>query len=1631
MDTSLIGVRSRQVLMDELDSMVTANAAPAEVEPFKKFVRHYLENYPMEDWQSRQVRDLFSCCVSLWYFLKGSALKGEGLKQGPDEQGRAKVFNPNLEEHSWECGRTVIHVLQTDMPFLVDSIRLALQRRELAIHLIKSTVMPVARDSRGSLVDIKENTDEVDATGVVSCKREALVYVEVNLLLREEEHLAIAGELLSVLRDVAGVVGDYYPMLSKISETAENLSQNCPGADEALSFLNWLPDGHFTFLGYREFDYLKQKNKKGLQEKTDTRLGIFKKLTDESEFIAEKDFRPGMQNFYDSSDIVYFSKSATRSNVHRSIYPDYLVIKKFDEQGKACGEVRFLGLLTYSVHTIPPAEIPIVRRKTAAVMKRSGLDPAGHDGKNLHRVIENFPRDELFQSDEDTLLDNVMAVASINERHIVRVIMREDSFGHFVNCMVYVPRESYNTQVRIEIENLIGSVLDTKDFDSTTYFSESSLARAQFIFKVDPDQQLDYDVRQLEAAIVDIIRDWKDHLQSSLIEHHGETRGIKLYSEFKDAFSHGYQETFDARTAVHDIEMLSGLHSESDIAMNFYHPVTADNQTMYFKIMHLHDPIELSDVIPILENLGLRVLGEHPFKIKTKGGLVWLHDFELTLSLPVTLDVHAVRNLFEQAFSAIWRGEAESDPFNKLVLGARLNWREVYLLRTYARYMKQTAFNSSHEYIADTLSTHPDITRNIVALFKAFFDPRIKHGTDKDEERLERLSNKILNALEGVANLNEDKVLRRYYELVCGTLRTNFFQQDSDGNVKSYISIKFSPRDIPDIPEPRPLFEIFVYSPRIEGVHLRGGKVARGGLRWSDRLQDYRTEVLGLVKAQQVKNAVIVPNGAKGGFVAKYLHAEMTREEFQSEGIACYKIFIQGLLDITDNLVEGKIVVPDSVRRRDADDPYLVVAADKGTAAFSDIANEISLRYKHWLGDAFASGGSQGYDHKGMGITARGGWVSVQRHFREQGIDVQTTDFTVVGIGDMSGDVFGNGMLQSQHICLVAAFNHMHIFIDPAPDPQQTYAERKRLFVMPRSSWADFNSDLISKGGGVFSRSAKSISITPEMKKVFAINEDKMAPNDLISALLKAPVDLLWNGGIGTYVKASSEAHSVVGDKTNDSLRVNGRDLRCKVIGEGGNLGMTQLGRVEYCLNGGACNTDFIDNAGGVDCSDHEVNIKILLDELVANGELTSKHRNLFLAEMTDEVAGLVLQNNYRQTQAISMAEHQALARANEYRRFINFLEAQGRLDRQLEFLPGDEEIVERQGKSKSLTRSELSVLISYAKVMLKEILSESTFADDDYVAKEIETAFPLKLRGKYKKEMYAHRLRREIVGTQVANDFINNLGITSAHRLLETTGADMAEIAKAYIISRDVFCLEEFQQYIKSLDNKVPALFQMDIIINMVRRVRRGTRWFLRNRRGGLNPAKEIAVFKDAMTEVQKLTADVLDGWAKEEWQERRQRLVKQNIPQEWIVPLSTPDNLFSGLGVVEASLIADVKIKVVAEVFFMLMDRLSLNWFANQLTDVNVESYWQAVARESFIDDLEAQLRKLTIALVRMESGSGWPEVLDRWEEKHRYLIDRWKSMVNEVQGSQVTDYAMFSVALRELIDLTQATEHSGSLD
>lgn len=1587
---------------------------------FSDWVSLFLKHYPLDAWQERPVTDLYGCCFGLWHFMQTPAVVGEA---------RVSVFNPSLEEHRWECGRTVICVLQRDMPFIVDSLRLELQRQETQIHTIKSTVLGVKRREDGEVEQLVADT-QISALPDINFTKESLVYMEISLRPSEADHTRLVRALKAVFEDVVRVVDDYKLVLDRLESVKSALLAHQKYA-ESSAFLDWLAKSHFSFLGYREFDYVKNNAPAGLVEDVSARLGIFKKISSDNNFVAEQDFVSGVENFYASDDVIWISKSATRSNVHRGVYPDYIVVKKLNTKGEVVGECRFLGLFTYSVYTLPATDIPIVREKVARVVTFSGLDPASHDGKNLRRVIENFPRDELFQSDQDTLNENITSVANINERHVVRLLMRTDSFGHFVSCLVYVPREVYTTRIREKLEEIIGRHLHSSDFDSTTYFSESVLARAHIVFKVDPTQAAHIDLAKIEGEIRSVTRNWDDSLLAVLVEKYGETSGVNLYGSYRNAFSPGYQENFAARAAAHDIQLAETLHEDKSIAMNFYQTVGDADNTIRFRVMRQSHPIELSDVIPVLENLGLRVLGERPYKILRRARpMVWLHDFELRYGLSNSVDVHAARSLFEQAFSSIWNKEVESDEFNRLVLGARINWREVNLLRAYAAYMKQTGFNSSQDFIANTLAVHLDVTRNLVALFKAYFDPRLHKKDKEDEQRVTRLKDKIVEQLDGVKNLNEDKVLRRYLEMFDGSLRTNFFQKEADGTFKPYISIKFSPRQIHGIQEPRPLFEIFMYSPRVEGVHLRGGKVARGGLRWSDRLQDYRTEVLGLVKAQQVKNAVIVPNGAKGGFVAKQLNPAMSRDEFMAEGISCYQMFIRSLLDVTDNVNGEHIVPPVNVVRRDEDDPYLVVAADKGTATFSDIANEISLDYGHWLGDAFASGGSQGYDHKGMGITAKGAWVSVQRHFRERGVDVQNEDFSVIGIGDMAGDVFGNGMLLSEHICLTAAFNHLHIFIDPTPKSAESFIERKRLFETPRTSWLDYNADLISKGGGVFSRDAKTIAISPEMKKVFGIEASSLAPTDLITALLKAPVDLIWNGGIGTYVKASSESHAQVGDKANDGLRVDGNELRCAVFGEGGNLGMSQLGRVEFCLNGGACNTDFIDNAAGVDCSDHEVNIKILLDKLVAEGDLTQKQRNATLVEMTNQVSDLVLQNNYRQTLAISLARFQVTSRVNEYRRFMSYLESKGKLNRKLEFLPSDDQVVERHGHGKSLTRPELSVLISYAKVVLKEALIASDITEDAYVAAEVETAFPELLRKKYKKEVYNHKLLREIVGTQVANDLINNLGITAGHRLLETTGATISEVAKAYVVSRDVFQFNEFQAYIKSLDNKVPSEFQAELMAKMIRRVRRGTRWFLRNRRGGIDAKKEVDVFKSGIETLNHLTQEVVEGRAREDWNARYERLIERDVPEVWARRLAMPDNLFSGLSVVEATMVAHADNTEVTDVFYLLLERLNLNWFATQLSDVKVETYWQALARESYIDDLEAQLRKLIISLVRLKQGRPWEELILIWEEVNRDLIDRWRAMVTEVEGTTTTDYAMFAVALRELIDLAQATDHCDAL-
>lgn len=1603
--------------VQDLHSFAREKLPAADLSEFMKFVELYFSRFPLEELAGRYLVDVFGSVYQWWKYIQ----RFDGL------QPKVSLINPKLEIEGWVCPHTVLVVHQTDMPFLVDSIRIELNRRNIAIHAIKSTVLNLVRDKDSQLIKILNSADTKELGN-----KEAFVYLEINLLTQKEELESIVQSLLSVLTELSVVVRDFHPMLDAVRAAEENLkyaakSVIAANVNESQEFLAWLADNNFTFLGYSEYEFGELDGRKFLREKVEKRLGFFSFKGGEANYSESDSLNPGMLRFHLAPQVLTFSKSAVKSRIHRQAYSDYIVVKQFNATAEVVGEVRFLGLYTSSVYTMLPTKIPVIRNKVNKVFERSGLSATSHDGKSLHQILTTFPRDELFLSNSSELFETVTSIAQINERYMVRLFMRRDPFGKFVSCLIYVPRDVFSTQMRLRIQEVIGEAINATESEFNTYFSESILARVHLVFKVDSKLPLEYDQQKLERQIREISRSWQDHLHTSLVESLGEEKASRMFKEYRDAFSSSYKEHFESRTAVHDIASMADLKTPDDIAMSFYQPVGAEPNLVRFKVFRKSKTIELSDAIPLLENLGLRVLSENPYPIeRASDGIVWLHDFQLSYDLPGVIDVLGVKDIFQEAFSAIWHKETVNDSFNRLVLSAELSWREVFILRAYAGYMHQTLFNFTQQYIANALVNHRDIVRLLIDLFKIKFDPNVKADTRAAEMHKRReLINGHLNAVE---NLNEDRILRRFLVLIDGSLRTNFYQTLPDGKFKDYISIKLSPRSIPDIPEPRPLYEIYVYSLRVEGVHLRGGKVARGGLRWSDRLQDYRTEVLGLVKAQQVKNAVIVPNGAKGGFVCKQPPIVGGRDAVQQEGIACYKIFIHGLLDLTDNLIEGSIQSPNNVVRYDEDDPYLVVAADKGTATFSDIANSISLEYGHWLGDAFASGGSQGYDHKAMGITARGAWISVMRHFREKGIDIQKEDFTVVGIGDMAGDVFGNGMLLSEHICLVAAFNHAHIFIDPTPDAAKSFVERKRLFSTPKSTWADYEKSLISSGGGIFSRDQKTISITPEMKSAFGIYDDNLTPAELITSLLKAPVDLIWNGGIGTYVKSSNETHADVGDKANDTLRVNGNQLRCKVFGEGGNLGMTQRGRVEYCLNGGACNTDFIDNAGGVDCSDHEVNVKILLNEIVANGDLTPKQRNQLLANMTDDVANLVLKNNYRQTQAISIAELEALSRGSEYRRFMLTLETQKRLNRKLEFLPTDDLLLERQSHNLGLTRPELAILISYAKAALKEDLATDNIAKDEYVAKAIEGAFPQKISLEYREQLYSHRLKREIVATQVANDMVNNMGISFAQRLAESTGATMGEVAKAYITARDVYQMEKFIEDLRVLDHQVASGVQYELMINMMRRVRRATRWFLRNRRSTINPATEVEFFVPAVSFVSQLLPNLLLGGQLEELQGQYQRLQESGVPQDLIIRATSASYLFSGLSIAEVAKRSEHDLTEVTELYFRLSEELSLTWFANQLSQLKVESFWQAMARETYMDDLESQLRSLTLSLVKFSSGTQSVErIIGAWHKQHVSLINRWKLMVNELQAASGTDFAVFSVALRELLDLAQATQHS----
>jgi len=1593
--------------LEQVLALLREKVPPESRGPVEAFTRAYFRQVDGEDLAERAPADLYGAALSHWNF---------GRRREPGKP-RVRVFNPSVQEHGWQSTHTVIEIVNDDMPFLVDSVTMEVNRQGLTLHLIVHPIIRVNRNE-GALMGVLP--DDSPSGG-----RESFMHVEVDRLTDPARMEALAGDLGRVLDDVRVAVEDWKKMIAKVREIVADLDRRPPPVGqmalaEARAFLEWLAADHFTLLGYRAHDLVMKDGDDALAVVPGSGMGILRERPGEALATGFSQLPPQVRAYARVKDLLIVTKSNSRSTVHRPGYLDYIGIKRYDDRGEVTGEHRFLGLYTHIAYHLRPAEIPLLRRKVANVQAKAGLAPGGHSWKSLENILDTYPRDELFQTPEDELAATATGILHLADRQRFRLFVRRDQFERFVVCLIYAPREHYNTDLRQKWQAILMQAFNGQSSEFDVFFSQSILARIMITVRTTPGRIPQADVRELEERLVAAARRWEDDLREALVAAAGEARGNELYRRFGGAFPAAYREDVPARNAVPDCEMLAKVAAGAGLALNLYKPLEAPPGTLRFKLFHRGGPVTLSDSLPMLERMGLRVLEERPYRIAPAAGdPVWMHDFGLATG-DAEVEIDAVSAIFEEAFARIFTGEMENDGFNRLVLAARLGADEIVVLRAYAKYVRQIGFPLSQGFIEQTMAANPAIARMLANLFRLRLDPE-----KADDEGAQLQVDAIGQALDRVDNLNEDRVLRQYLALVLATTRTNYWRRDAEGRRRAFLSFKLDPAKVPGLPDPKPMFEIFVYSVRFEGVHLRGGKVARGGLRWSDRPEDFRTEVLGLVKAQMVKNVVIVPVGSKGGFVLKRAPAPTDREAFMKEGVACYKDYLRGLLDVTDNLAGGKVVPPPQVRRHDADDPYLVVAADKGTATFSDYANAMSAEYGFWLGDAFASGGSAGYDHKGMGITARGAWESVKRHFREMGHDTQSADFTVAGIGDMSGDVFGNGMLASKHIRLVAAFDHRHVFIDPDPDAASSWAERKRLFDLPRSSWGDYNTMLISQGGGAWPRSAKSIPLSPEARRALGVEAETLPPAELISAILRAPVDLVYNGGIGTYVKSAGESHAAVGDRANDPIRVNGAELRCKVVAEGGNLGFTQLGRIEYALKGGKICTDAIDNSAGVDTSDHEVNIKILLGLVIADGELTEKQRNTLLAQMTDQVAALVLRDNYFQTQSLSIAGRVAPSLLDAQHRFIQFLEKAGRLDRAIEFLPSDEAIAERRAKKLGLTAPERAVLLAYSKMWLSDAVLDSDLPEDEWVATALGRYFPQALREAYAGVMPRHPLRREIIATHVVNSMVNRVGSTFVHRLMETTGARPAEIVRAYLLQREIFGYVPLWQSIEALDNKVSDPIQSEMLIEAGRLTVRATSWFLRSRRLAEPMGETIERFQPGVETLYAELPRLLDAQVRSQLDIHAVRWTQAGVPREIAARVAALDTLFAALDIVEVAEATQRPVPTVAGVYFDLSAKLGLAWLRERIGKIPGDGHWQGLAKSSMRDDLAGLARTLA-AKVLVPTGEAGGEgdaparLVARWEAANRDAMERAARLLGELRAAPAPDLAMLSVGLRELRNL-----------
>ncbi|KEO55343.1 NAD-glutamate dehydrogenase [Thalassospira permensis] len=1571
------------------------------------FVRLFYKDVPPDDMAGRSVDSLYGAALTLYKFAQ---------KRPSANAAKIRVYNPDLEEHGWKSDHTVIEMINTDMPFLVDSVTSALNEFDLTVHLVIHPIMRIARDDRGELqsVEAVENSD---------ASRESVMHLEIDEQTDEAVLRKIRDRLEDVLTDVSLSVEDWQAMLSKVAEVLDGIRTAPTGISaedqkEAQDFLGWVHNDHFTFLGYREYKFSGTGKKAKVDVNPQSQLGILRRegthIFDELRQIGN--LSTEVQAFVAQPSLLMVTKANKQSTVHRPVHLDTIVVKQFDDEGKVVGQHLFVGLFTSVAYNLSPRLIPLLRMKLAETIKRAGFPPASHDAKALVNILETFPRDELFQIELDDLYHICMGILHLQERQRIALFVRRDAFERFVSCQVFCPRDRFSTKLRMKFQSVIEAAFDGKVTAHYTLIGDSPLARLHLLVKTTPGELPEYNVTDIERQLVETARDWADTLRQVLVREMGEERGLTLYRRYGESFTGDYRDRFGVDTAALDIDRIEDVIKSSDLRVNLYRPIEAAENELRFKIYNPGAPVPLSDVLPMLENMGLKVITENPFKVEPRDTdvNVRIHDFGVLVDGEFHL--HDVRDKFQELFIRMWHGEVENDAFNRLVLLGGLHWREVVILRTYARYMRQMGSAFSQDYMAKTLANNASLAAAIVDLFVARFDPDRDPGLAAEAEAIE---GDIITRLEDVMNPDEDRILRAFLNLVQSTLRTNYFQYGKDGNPKPYLSVKFNSGMVEDLPLPRPWREIFVYSPRVEAVHLRGGPVARGGIRWSDRQEDFRTEILGLVKAQMVKNAVIVPVGSKGGFVVKRPPVDGGREAFLEEGIACYKTLMSGMLDITDNIVGGDIIPPERVRRLDDDDPYLVVAADKGTATFSDIANGVARDYGFWLDDAFASGGSQGYDHKKMGITARGAWESVKRHFREIGKDIQKEPFTVAGVGDMSGDVFGNGMLLSEQIKLVAAFNHMHIFVDPNPDLAKSFAERQRLFDMPRSSWADYDTKVLSKGGAIFDRKAKTLDPSAEVRKLLDLGSGKVTPADMMKAILKADVELLWFGGIGTYIKSSAESNADAGDRANDAIRINGKDIRAKVVGEGANLGCTQRGRIEYAHAGGRLNTDAIDNAAGVNCSDHEVNIKILVGEVVAAGDMTEKQRNKLLVEMTDEVGDLVLRDNYLQSQAISNAFAGGGDALDAQVRLIRMLEREGRLNREIEYLPDDEELARRTAAHQGLTRPEISVLMPYAKLWLYDEVLKSDLPDDPILVEELVRYFPTAVRKKYSAAISSHRLKREIIATVGTNSLVNRVGGTFVHDMMEATGLSAVDVSRGYLITRAVFGLRKLWAGIEALDNKVDAKVQIAMFSHINRMVEDVTLWFLRNCEE-LNVGAKIELFRPAVAKVIEAFDDIVpaDAAFRTTLDQKSQSLIDQGVPEDLARRVAAMQQMVAVCDIVRIAEATGRDVIDVGATYFAIGARFQLGLLRAAAESIEAETHWQKLARAAAIDDLFGHQRELTrVVLSSGTNGTVGGDLVRKWVDDHQRGCARCDQLIDELRAAGQIDLSMITVANRQI--------------